>query len=145
MTRSISARNQFLGKVSAIFEGSVNNEIIITLETGDEIVTVITKQSSQAMKIALDREVLAIIKAPSMILAKPNSGFLFSARNQFFGTIVNITKGAVNSSVGFDTAKGLRLTAIITNDSLDEMQFTVGSEVLGLMKASNIILATKEN
>lgn len=145
MTRSISARNQFLGKVSAIFEGSVNNEIIITLETGDEIVVVITKQSSQAMKISLDREVVAIIKAPSMILAMPHSGFLFSARNQFMGTIVNITKGAVNSSIGFNTLKGLHLTAIITNDSLDEMQLAVGSEVLGLVKASNIILATKES
>ena len=145
MTRAISARNQFLGKVSAIFEGSVNNEIIITLETGDEIVTVITKQSSQAMNIALDREVLAIIKAPSMILVAPDSGYLFSARNQFCGTIESIVKGSVNSSISFITEKGLILTAIITNESVDEMSLSEGSTVLGLMKASNIILGTKSN
>ncbi len=141
--RAISARNQLSGKVSAIFEGSVNNEVIITLDNGDEIVTVITKQSCNALKIALEKEVMAIIKAPWVVLADPHSGFAFSARNQFLGTIQEVIKGAVNSTVRFKTIKGLVLTAVITNESMNEMALEAGQEILGLVKASSIIVGTK--
>lgn len=141
--RAISARNQLSGKVSAIFEGSVNNEVIITLDNGDEIVTVITKQSCNGLQISLEKEVMAIIKAPWVVLADPNSGFAFSARNQFLGTIQEVIKGAVNSTVRFKTAKGLVLTAVITNESMDEMALELGQEILGLVKASSIIVGTK--
>lgn len=141
--RTISARNQLVGTVSAIFEGSVNNEVIITLETGDELVTVITKQSCSQMQIALEREVMAIIKAPWVILVNNDSGFTFSARNQFEGTIQAIERGAVNSTVSLKTDKGLYITAVVTNSSLDEMALNVGKKILSLVKASSIILATK--
>lgn len=141
--RTVSARNQLTGKVSAIFEGSVNNEVMITLDNGDEIVTVITKQSCTTLKIGLETEVVAIIKAPWVVLANPDSGLAFSARNQFDGTIKKVTKGAVNSTVYFETAKGLGLTAVVTNESVDEMALEVGKEILGLVKASSIIVGTK--
>lgn len=140
--RQISARNQLSGKVSAIFEGSVNNEVIITLDNGDEIVTVITKQSCKALQINLERAVVAIIKAPWVVLANKHSGLAFSARNQFEGVIRTINKGAVNSTVGFETAKGLLLTAAVTNESVEEMALEIGHEILGLVKASSIIVAT---
>lgn len=141
--RAISARNQLTGKVSAIFEGSVNNEVIITLDNGDEIVTVITRQSCTALQIRLEKEVVAIIKAPWIVLANNDSGFAFSARNQFNGIIQDIQKGAVNSTVIFKTTKGLLLTAIVTNDSVLEMNLEKGKKILALVKASSIIIATK--
>lgn len=140
--RTISARNQLMGKVSAIFEGSVNNEVIITLDNGDEIVTVITKQSCKTLGIGLEKEVMAIIKAPWVVLANPDSGFAFSARNQFEGTIEEVIKGAVNSTVRLITQKGLSLTAVVTNESVDEMALEVGKQILGLVKASSIIVGT---
>ena len=140
--RVISARNQLSGKVSAIFEGSVNNEVIITLDNGDEIVTVITKQSCNTLGITLERSVVAIIKAPWVVLASKDSGFSFSARNQFEGIIRTINRGAVNSTVGFETAKGLLLTAVVTNESVEEMALKEGGEILGLVKASSIIVGT---
>ncbi len=143
--KKISARNLLKGKVSAIFEGSVNNEVMITLESGDEIVTVITKQSCNRLGIALDKSVVAIIKAPWVVLAEPNGGLRFSARNQFKGTIVDVQKGAVNSSVHFTTERGLHLTAIVTNESTDEMALETGKDILGLVKASSIILAVEED
>ena len=140
--RTISARNQLKGKVSAIFAGSVNNEVIITLDNGDEIVTVITKQSCDTLDITLEKEVVAIIKAPWVVLASPDCGLAFSARNQFEGTITKLILGAVNSTVQFTTAKGLTLTAVVTNESVEEMGLTEGGKVLGLVKASSIIVGT---
>lgn len=143
--RVISARNQWVGKVSAIFQGAVNHEIMITLENGDEIVTVITKQSCDRLGIVLNKEVMAIIKAPWIVLADIESGFSFSARNQFKGSIQEIKRGATNSTVHFITAKGLCLTAVVTNESIDEMGLTIGNEILGLVKASSVMLATRES
>jgi|GEM_PF-56185 len=143
MMRTISARNQLIGKVSAIFEGSVNNEVIITLDNGDEIVTVITKQSCNTLHIDLEKRVMAIIKAPWVVLADPHSGFAFSARNQFHGVIEDVNRGAVNSTVRFKTPKGLVLTAVITNESAEEMALEAGQDILGLVKASSIIVGTQ--
>ena len=142
--RAVSARNQLRGKVSAIFEGSVNNEIIITLDNGDELVTVITKQSSEALAITPGKVVVSIIKAPWVVLADPEAGLLFSARNQFNGRVGKIVKGAVNSTVHLITEKGLGLTAVVTNESIDEMEIKEGKHLTALVKASSIILATEK-
>lgn len=144
MMRAVSARNQLQGKVSAIFEGSVNNEVIVTLNNGDELVTVITKQSCETLGIVPGKSVIAIIKAPWVVLADPHAGLLFSARNQFSGSATKIVKGAVNSTVHLVTENGLGLTSVITNESLDEMEVKEGSALLALVKASSIMIATEK-
>lgn len=142
--RAVSARNQLRGKVSAIFEGSVNNEVIVSLDNGDELVTVITKQSCETLGIIPGKVVISIIKAPWVVLADPNAGLLFSARNQFLGKATKIVKGAVNSTVHLVTENGLGLTSVITNESLDEMEIKEGKDLIGLVKASSIIIATEK-
>ncbi len=140
----ISARNQLKGTVSTIIEGAVNNEITLTLADGEKLTTVITKHSSEALKLAEGKSAVAIIKAPWVILADPNCGLNFSARNQFNGKITHITEGAVNSTVKLVTDKNLTLTAIVTNESVKEMNLKVGIETIALIKASSIILATEK-
>ncbi|WP_412524025.1 TOBE domain-containing protein [Brenneria populi] len=66
----------------------------------------------------------------------------FSARNQLAGKVKNIVKGAVNSMVHIEISNGLTLTSSVTNESLDEMAIADGSDVIALIKASSIILAT---
>lgn len=87
---------------------------------------------------------IAIIKAPWVVLALPDCGLNFSARNQFTGKVTHLSQGAVNSTVHLETTKGLELTAVITNESLQEMQLAKGSEVLALVKASSVIVATRK-
>ena len=50
----------------------------------------------------------------------------------------------MNSTVHLETAKGLELTAVITNESLQEMKLAKGSDVLALVKASSVIVATRK-
>lgn len=64
----ISARNILKGKVKSITPGAVNNEIIVKLSGGDEIVAVITKESSKNLKLAKNKNVYAIIKASNVMI-----------------------------------------------------------------------------
>jgi molybdopterin-binding protein len=47
----ISARNVLKGKVKKIVHGSVNSEIFIELPGGNEIVSIITKESAENLQL----------------------------------------------------------------------------------------------
>ena len=64
----ISARNVLKGKVKSIKPGSVNDEIVMELSGGDEIVAIITKASSKSLKLSKNKKVYAIIKASSVMI-----------------------------------------------------------------------------
>ncbi len=65
----ISARNVLKGKVKKVIQGAVNSEVIVELDGGVEIVSIITKESVQALNLAVGKEVYAVIKASSVMLA----------------------------------------------------------------------------
>ena len=65
----ISARNLLKGKVKKVSHGAVNSEIIVELPGGVEIVSIITKESAQILNLANGKEVYAVIKASSVMLA----------------------------------------------------------------------------
>jgi len=64
----LSARNVLKGKVKAIVPGAVNSEVTVALAGGQEIVSVITKSSVESLKIAVGKDVYAVIKASSVML-----------------------------------------------------------------------------
>ena len=63
-----------------------------------------------------------------------------SARNQFEGTVHAIRRGAVNSEVVLDLDGGDRLTAIITNHSVDDLGLREGGSATALVKSSFVVL-----
>jgi molybdopterin-binding protein len=65
----ISARNFLKGKVKQVIHGAVNSEVILELGGGVEIVSIITKESAQSLALANGKEVYAVIKASSVMLA----------------------------------------------------------------------------
>ncbi len=67
-----------------------------------------------------------------------------SARNQFFGAVTHIEKGAVNDLLHIRIPGGEELVASITSESSRELELQEGSEVFALIKASSVILACEE-
>ena len=65
----ISARNVIKGKVKAINTGAVNSEIVIEIAGGAEVVSIITKSSAEALKLAAGKDVYAVIKASNVMVA----------------------------------------------------------------------------
>ena len=68
------------------------------------------------------------------------SGMKLSARNKIEGTVTGITRGEATANVALD-AGGVRLVASITVEALDELGLAEGSEVIAVIKASDVILA----
>ncbi len=66
-----------------------------------------------------------------------------SARNQLRGKVISFRKGAVNAEVNLRLAGGQTVTAVITNESVDRLEFKEGDEAVAVFKSSNVILAVK--
>lgn len=63
-----------------------------------------------------------------------------NVRNQLHGKIKQITWGDVVSEVEVETSSGL-ITSVITTRSIKELALTIGSEVLALVKATDVSIA----
>ena len=64
----ISARNQLKGKVKEVKTGAVNDEVIVELIGGAEIVSIITRESAEKLGLKKAKEVYAIIKASNVMI-----------------------------------------------------------------------------
>jgi len=64
----ISARNVLKGKVKNVTTGAVNDEVIVEIPGGNEIVSIITKNSAERLGLAPGKEVYAIIKASNVMI-----------------------------------------------------------------------------
>lgn len=66
---NISARNTLKGKVQMITPGAVNTEVVVELAGGIEVVSIITKESVERLKLTVGREVYVVIKASDVMVA----------------------------------------------------------------------------
>ena len=65
----LSARNVLKGKVVKVTPGAVNNEVVIELPGGQQVVSIITKTSSDNLGLKVGKEAYAVIKASSVMIA----------------------------------------------------------------------------
>ena len=63
-----SARNALKGTIKKIEIGEVAAEVIIALPGGDEMVSMVTKESIENLGLKVGKEAYAIIKASNVIL-----------------------------------------------------------------------------
>jgi len=67
-----------------------------------------------------------------------------SARNQFWGKVASIKKGAVNSEVALSLGGNDRIVATITNGSVESLGLAEGKDACALIKATFVVLAVSE-
>ncbi|HEY5016616.1 MAG TPA: TOBE domain-containing protein [Streptosporangiaceae bacterium] len=66
-----------------------------------------------------------------------------SARNKISARVTGITKGEATANVQLD-AGGVRLVASITVEAVNELGLAEGTEVVAIVKASDVILAVAD-
>lgn len=64
-----------------------------------------------------------------------------SARNQFKGKVVSVEKGIITGKVKVEIQLPVTVTAVITKDSIEELDIKVGDEVVAVIKSTEIMIA----
>jgi molybdopterin-binding protein len=64
----ISARNVLKGKVKKVTPGAVNSDIIVSLPGDLEVVSIITKSSTERLGLKEGKEVYVVVKASNVMI-----------------------------------------------------------------------------
>jgi molybdate transport system regulatory protein len=136
-----SARNQWVGSVSAIRGGAVNDEVELSLPGGARLIAIVTRESTEALALQLQQTVIALVKSSSVMLATSLGAARLSASNRLEGHVRLVKPGAVNAEITVETADGLPVVAIVSQSSVAELGLEPDAPVTVLVKASDIILA----
>ncbi len=136
-----SARNQFVGPITALREGGIHFEVCLRLDAHNEIAAVITRASAEQMGLAIGREVHAFVKAPSVFLST-DAALRCSVRNQLRGTIARVLPGTLTSEVSLLLPSGRSVIAVVTNDSVRDARLVEGAAAVAFFSESSVILAT---
>ncbi|GAB6041276.1 TOBE domain-containing protein [Endothiovibrio diazotrophicus] len=67
-----------------------------------------------------------------------------TARNQYRGRVTRLVTGAVNAEVEIDLAGGDRLTAIVSNESVECLGLKEGDEAYAMIKESSVLVTGEE-
>jgi molybdate transport system regulatory protein len=140
LSMKTSARNQFAGPISAIQDGVVDTEVTIQLAPDLALTAIVTRESAENLGLALGRDVLAFVKASSILLLVGDDSPI-SARNRFTGTVTSLHDGPVNAEVTL-TMPGDHhvITAVVTAQSVKRLGLAVGQRVTAVFKASSVFL-----
>lgn len=139
----LSARNQLKGVIADVAEGAVNG--VVTISLGDNLVKAdITMESIKELELSVGKDAYAIIKATNVMFAAGTERLTcLSARNQLAGTVVNVTKGAVNGHVSIQLADGNLISGSITNAAIEELELSEGKPALAVVKATDVIVGVE--
>jgi molybdate transport system regulatory protein len=81
-----------------------------------------------------------MVKA-SWVIVTTDQSITTSARNRLCGVVSRCVSGAVNGEVVIDLPGGKSVAAIVTNESIRNLDLKQGVRACALIKASHIILA----
>ena len=134
-----SARNEIKGTITEIVKGQINSEVVLSVSDKVTLKSVITNDSVDEMELVVGETIYAIIKAPLVIVAKDKPTRI-STRNIIETKVIEVKKGIVNGELKLAMGDQT-LTAVITEESIEDLEFNVGDTVYALIKATFIILA----
>ncbi|MGW7530510.1 TOBE domain-containing protein [Streptomyces sp. NPDC054783] len=137
---TLSIRNQLPGTVTEVQSGEAMATVKLRLDGGQHLMAAITKESAEDLSLTPGSPVRALVKSTEVSLATHRVEGL-SIRNQLPGAVVGLTTGAVMASVKISVDGG-ELTAAITKDAVADLGLFVGSDVIALIKATEVSLAT---
>ncbi|MFN3532856.1 MAG: molybdopterin-binding protein [Candidatus Brocadia sp.] len=130
--------NRLCGTIVSITRGQIHAHVQI-LWKDIPLSVIITRASCEDMHLSVGDTISVLVKGTDIMLAKSLSGML-SARNRAKGVVRQIIQGDVLSKV-FVESHGAMLHAIITNNSLKEMNIREGDEITAIVKSTELILS----
>ncbi|MDL2268838.1 TOBE domain-containing protein [Desulfosarcina sp. OttesenSCG-928-A07] len=140
--RTTSARNSFFGKITALGKGSVQSLIALSTTDGKTINTIVTNDSVKKMGLNIGKMVTAEIKAPWLIIERPDRPGTSSADNAREGEITKITRGKVNTECIVQIGQRMELCAVVSTPGFDKLSLDVGDRARVIFSCYSVILHT---
>ncbi|PKM13540.1 MAG: molybdenum-dependent transcriptional regulator [Gammaproteobacteria bacterium HGW-Gammaproteobacteria-3] len=135
-----SACNQLFGNITAIQGGAVNAEVRVRLKAGETIMTCMAQASLSELELKIGADAVLLINSDDIMVVTDSGSDRFSARNRLSGQVLRMQQDEVNAQVIILLAGGETLTASITRQSAQAMEFIPGMTVSAIFKASTPIL-----
>ena len=140
MNMKVSARNLWSGQVIQLSRGAINTLVELQLKGRDRLSALITNESVETLGLAKGAEVIAMVKAPAVIIVKDLGGARISSCNILKGRICRITEGEVNSEVSLELPGGSTISATLSTSSKQSLDLKDGDEAWALFQESSVIL-----
>ncbi|MDQ7989384.1 MAG: TOBE domain-containing protein [Candidatus Dactylopiibacterium sp.] len=134
-----SARNQFAGPVTSLRAGEVTYEVGLRIDETNEIVAQVSSECVEQMRLELGRELHAWVNSSAVILMTDDT-LRVSARNQLWGEVARVHVGPVSVEVVLALPSGRSLSALITRESLQELDLRDGMRACAVFKAGSVML-----
>ena len=136
-----SARNQWIGAVTAMRSGAVNDEIEITLPGGLVLIALVTRGSSASLGLRTRQTVVAMVKASAVELSTETRAASAAGRNRIDGVVREVLPGDPNDEVTLDSDEGTPVVAVVPRSVRRDLGLAPGQRVSAIIKASDVIVA----
>ncbi|MDD3343056.1 MAG: TOBE domain-containing protein [Sulfurospirillaceae bacterium] len=138
LSLKLSARNQLSGTITDIKEDRVNVLIEMTIKDSDKLFSTITKSSFSDLGLSLGDNIIAIIKASSVLISKNKPAL--ACENLLKGKVIQILSDTSNTEVTLELESKSTITATIANEIFEPLNLKINKEAYAFFKASNVIL-----
>lgn len=140
-----SARNQFFAHVVSLDPSDLSRKVCLTLQGGAQLYADITERSCQRLGLVVGKEVLALIKAPWVML-EPEEGLLSTELNnddnRLTGRISEIVPGDEFDEYHLRLDQGESLCALLSKTQSQQLNMQIGDRAQARFAPSQVILAT---
>ena len=126
--------DELLAAQREVFEPTI--DVLTSSQHEQDLTDLWRRESARAVRRFLD-QALHPVTAP--VAAKPE--IRISARNQLHGTITAVQHGEVMSTIKAVLGDGQPLTAAITKDAAEDLDFVPGDAVVVIIKSTEVIVA----
>lgn len=138
LAMQISARNQIQAVVVSVASENVNAKIRLKMKSGQELVSVITKEAVENLQIEKHQTVTAIFKSSTVVLSLNNNAK--NIENRLNGTVTTIDKDIENAKVVIDIGNHDSIVSVMPVSVFEGMEIHEGSAVTAMIQANDVML-----
>lgn len=139
-TRRTSARNAFFGRVAQVKKGDIQSIVTVESLGGHAVSSIITNESIRNLGVTEGSFVTAEIKAPWVVLETCDEMPKATATNRFLGVVDLVRNGELTSEVIVGLSDGTRLCALVTTQSVRELDLSEGQQIWAMFNAFAVVL-----
>lgn len=134
----ISTRNAFHCAIEKIKKGPVDVELQLRLNSGAQLMAVVTNAAVDELELEIGGDVLALVKAYAIKLAAQQQS---EDINNIFGTVTRLIKGPKNWEILLNIGDGKTLTTVIPLEEAVNLAVTRGQKLFAHFSPQDVIIA----